>query len=67
MPRMKLEAAEETLILTNKLTRLLIIKLFVPVKESEEWKGDQENKANPNKHVCCEFGEVQALGREKKK
>lgn len=48
-------------ILTNNLTGFLVIKLFVPEKESEEWKGEQENEANPNKHVCSKSCEVQAL------
>jgi hypothetical protein len=56
---------KETLILTNNLNGFLVIKLFVPVKESEERKGDQENEANPNEHVCCESSEVQALETEK--
>lgn len=49
------------LLLTNNLTGFLVIKLSVPVKESEEWKGEQENKANPSKHVGGEASEVQAL------
>lgn len=49
------------LTLTDNLTGFLVIKLFVPVKESEEWKGEQENEANTNEHVRCESCEVQAL------
>ena len=49
------------LLLTNNLTGFLVIELFVPVKESEEWKGEQENEANPSKHVCCKPSEVQTL------
>lgn len=54
------------LIPTDDLTRLLVIKLFVPVQKSEEGKGDQENKANSQEHVCCETSEVQALEEERK-
>lgn len=53
------------LVPTDDLTRLLVIKLFVPIQESEEGKGNQENKANSQEHVCCETSEVQTLEEER--
>lgn len=49
------------LTLTNNFTWLLIVKFFVPVKKSEKRKGDQNNKADANKHVPCEGCKIQSL------
>lgn len=49
------------LTLTNNFTWLLIVKFFVPVKKSEKRKGDQNNKADANKHMPCEGCKIQSL------
>lgn len=49
------------LTLTNNFTRLLIIQFFVPVKKSKKGKGDQNNKADSDKHMSCEGCKIQSL------
>lgn len=49
------------LTLTNDFTRLLIIQFFVPVKKSKKRKGNQNNKADSNKHMSCEGCKIQSL------
>lgn len=49
------------LTLTNNFTWLLIVKFFVPVKKSEKRKGDQNNKADTQKHMPREGCKIQSL------
>ena len=49
------------LLLTNDFTGFLVVQLFLPEKEPEEREGEQQDKADPNEHMCCESRKVHTL------